>query len=290
MNAIISNGDYTASVQLPVERKQLAGALAYLGAIHASEYDIKYNEESDKGLSFTLDCRGIVENAIAKAIPTGFRFHTFNDTIALMHNLPYQSKREFENTVKVEGLASYEQLNRMLTEAYPQSVTTKYYCPLTVQVHSRDCYGDVDEDGYEEDAAFAARHEDIIRQKMLEYNANDEVNMAEYFHGNNGVSEKLRSAEWDFERRNGELYGCITVQTAGPLTEDEEQDLKDWISGQNSDGLGEGFEQQEIYFDGTRYGGFMYVSLWNYGDDYYIDNETEFEDRLMSGGMTMGGM
>ena len=31
MNAIISNGDYTASVQLPVDRKQFAGALSYLG-------------------------------------------------------------------------------------------------------------------------------------------------------------------------------------------------------------------------------------------------------------------
>lgn len=113
MNAIISNGDYTASVQLPVERKQLAGALSYLGKNHASAYDIKYNEESDQGLSFTLDCRGVVENAIAKAIPTGFRFHTFNDTIALMHSLPYQSRREFENTVKVEGLASYEQLDKI---------------------------------------------------------------------------------------------------------------------------------------------------------------------------------
>ena len=123
---------------------------------------------------------------------------------------------------------------------------------------------------------------------MLEYNASDEVNMAEYFHGNHGVSEKLRSADWDFERRNGELYGCITVQTAGPLTEDEEQDLKEWISGQNSDGLGEGFEQQEIYFDGTRYGGFMYVSLWNSGDDYYIDNQDEFENRLMSDGIIEG--
>ena len=68
MNAIISNGDYTASVQLPVERKQLAGALSYLGKNHASAYDIQYNEESDKGLSFTLDCRGVVENAIANAM------------------------------------------------------------------------------------------------------------------------------------------------------------------------------------------------------------------------------
>ena len=290
MNAIISKGDKTAHVQLPVERKQLAGALSYLGANHTSDYDLKYNEENKDGLKVSLECFGVVENAIAKALPVGLRFNTLNDALTLMDNLPYQNRREVENTIKVDGLESFEQFNKMLVDAYPQSVTTKYYCPLTIQVHSRDSYGDIAEDGYEEDAEFAARHEDLIRQKMLEYNASDEVNMAEYFHGNNGVSEKLRSAEWDFERRNGELYGCITVLTAGPLTEDEEQDLKDWISGQNSDGLGEGFEQQEIYFDGTRYGGFMYVSLWNYGDDYYIDNETEFEDRLANQGMTMGGM
>ena len=290
MNAIISKGDRTAHVQLPVGRKQLSGALSYLGANHTSDYDLKYNEENKDGLKVSLECFGVVENAIAKALPVGLRFNTLNDALTLMDNLPYQNRREVENTIKVDGLESFEQFNKMLVDAYPQSVTTKYYCPLTIQVHSRDSYGDIDEDGYEEDAEFAARHEDIIRQKMLEYNASDEVNMAEYFHGNNGVSEKLRSVEWDFERRNGELYGCITVLTAGPLTEDEEQDLKDWISGQNSDGLGEGFEQQEIYFDGTRYGGFMYVSLWNYGDDYYIDNETEFEDRLANQGMTMGGM
>ena len=290
MNAIISNGDYTAYVQLPVDRRQLAGALSYLGKNHASAYDIKYNEESDQGLSFTLDCRGVVENAIAKAIPTGFRFHTFNDTIALLHNLPYVNRREFENTVKVEGLASFEQLDRMLTEAYPQSITTKYYCPLTIQVHGTNSWGEVDEDGYEEDAAFAARHEDVIRQRLAEYNSIDENNMAEYFDGNNGVSEKLRSAEWGFERRNGELYGCITVQTAGPLTKDEEQDLKEWISGQNSDGLGEGFEQREIYFEGGHRGAFMYVSFWCPDDDYFIDNQDEFEDRLMNQDMTMGGM
>ena len=198
MNAIISNGNYTARVQLPVERRQLAGALSSLHEIHASAYDIKYNEDSDEGLTFTLECHGIVENAIAKALPTGFRFHTLNDTIAFMHNLPYTSKREFENTVKVEGLASYEQLDRMLTEASPQSVTTKYYCPLTIQVHGTNSWGEVDEDGYEEDSAFAARHEDVIRQCFAEYNSIDENNMAEYFDGNNGVSEKLRSAEWGF--------------------------------------------------------------------------------------------
>ena len=290
MNAIISKGDKTAHVQLPVERKQLAGALSYLGANHTSDYDLKYNEENKDGLKVSLECFGVVENAIAKALPVGFRFHTLNESLTLMGNLPYQSRREVENTIKVDGLDSYEQLNRMLTEAYPQSVTTKYYCPLTIQVHGTNSWDEVDEDGYEEDSAFAARHEDVIRQCFAEYNSIDENNMAEYFYGNNGVSEKLRSAEWGFERRNGELYGCITVQTAGPLTEEEEQDLKEWISGQNSDGLGEGFEQREIYFEGGHRGAFMYVSFWSPDDDYFIDNQDEFEERLMSDGMTMGGM
>ena len=274
MNAIISKGDKTAHVQLPVERKQLAGALSYLGANHTSDYDLKYNEKNKDGLKVSLECFGVVENAIAKALPVGFRFHTLNESLTLMGNLPYQSRREVENTIKVDGLDSYEQLNRMLTEAYPQSVTTKYYCPLTIQVHGTNSWDEVDEDGYEEDSAFAARHEDVIRQCFAEYNSIDENNMAEYFDGNNGVSEKLRSAEWGFERRNGELYGCITVQTAGPLTEEEEQDLKEWSSGQNSDGLGEGFEQREIYFEGGHRGAFMYVSFWSPDDDYFIDNQS----------------
>ena len=78
MNAIISRGDKTAHVQLPVGRKQLSGALSYLGANHTSDYDLRYNEENKDGLKVSLECFGVVENAIAKALPVGFRFHTLN--------------------------------------------------------------------------------------------------------------------------------------------------------------------------------------------------------------------
>ena len=44
MNAIISKGDKTAHVQLPIERKQFAGALSYLGANHTSDYDLRYSD------------------------------------------------------------------------------------------------------------------------------------------------------------------------------------------------------------------------------------------------------
>ncbi|MBE6653052.1 MAG: hypothetical protein E7610_06525, partial [Ruminococcaceae bacterium] len=121
MNAIISRGNKTAHVQLPVGRKQLSGALSYLGANHTSDYDLKYNEENKDGLKVSLECFGVVDSAIAKALPVGFRFHTLNESLTLMGNLPYQNRREVENTIKVDGLESYEQFNRMLTEAYPQS-------------------------------------------------------------------------------------------------------------------------------------------------------------------------
>lgn len=42
--------------------------------------------------------------------------------------------------------------------------------------------------------------------------------------------------------------------------------MKDWICGQNSDGLGEGFEQRPIE---TEWGD-LYVHLWHSGNDYVI--------------------
>ena len=58
MNAIISKGGKTAHVQLPVGRKQLSGALSYLGANHTSDYDLKYNEENKDGLKVhSLVCK-----------------------------------------------------------------------------------------------------------------------------------------------------------------------------------------------------------------------------------------
>ena len=89
MNAIISKGGKTAHVQLPAEQKQLAGALVYLGENHASDYELKYNEENRVDLKVSLDCHGLVENAIAKSVPNGLRFSVLNDALSLMKNLPY---------------------------------------------------------------------------------------------------------------------------------------------------------------------------------------------------------
>lgn len=59
----------------------------------------------------------------------------------------------------------------------------------------------------------------------------------------------VQKAEWVLD---DESSGHINIETTRELGVEEQKILSDWIEGQNSDGLGEGFEQQEFaenYFD-----------------------------------------
>jgi len=77
---------------------------------------------------------------------------------------------------------------------------------------------------------------------------------------------KIDKIEWIL--RN-EQSGYIELKTNSELTEKELLQVSDWVSGQNSDGLGEGFEQQSFacYEDNDYYG-------YNEDEDYddYEDN------------------
>lgn len=101
-----------------------------------------------------------------------------------------------------------------------------------------------------------------------------------------GVSEKLTSAVWSVELHGGRLFGRIDCSLKEALTAEETEALRDWLIGQCSDGLCEGFEQQPIdTMDGE-----LFVSFWNSGDDYAMMTEDEFEDHLQNTEMTIGGM
>lgn len=72
------------------------------------------------------------------------------------------------------------------------------------------------------------------------------------------VKNALISAVWGVSEYNGELYGSVTIQTTRKLDQREVEEIRRWICGQNSDGFGEGFEQNSIIVDSKTE---IYVSL-----------------------------
>ena len=131
------------------------------------------------------------------------------------------------------------------------------------------------------DGRFGDGYADEINDRFDKYTERDECDMIEYFDESDTAREKIRSAKWGFESIDGVLYGTVTVKLTEQLTEDEEDTFKEWIVGQNADGLGEGFEQQDIETDE----GILNVHFWDSSKDYFVESEDDFYENHMNNGM-----
>lgn len=66
-------------------------------------------------------------------------------------------------------------------------------------------------------------------------------NMLHYFH--DPLANDIDSLVWDLQT---EESGQVVLETKREFDEDELRTVSEFVSGQNSDGLGEGFEQQSF--------------------------------------------
>ena len=167
----------------------------------------------------------------------------------------------------------------------PNLITERFFFPLKYSVGTYNEYGDMDWEADAEDlnGSFGDRYESEIVNSFIKYTELDSCDMIEYFDQSESARAKIMSAKWGFDNIDGTLFGVVTAKLKEPLTGDEEEVFKDWILGQNSDGLGEGFEQQDIEIDD----GILNVHFWNSSDEYYVENEDDFYNRMDNG---MGGM
>lgn len=92
-----------------------------------------------------------------------------------------------------------------------------------------------------------------------------------YFDESREVAAKVVSAHPKVVDVDGELYGVLECKIRDPLTEEEIKILKDFWTGQMSDGWGEGFEQQPL----TVEDGEIYISFWSRKSFWSVMTERE---------------
>lgn len=157
-----------------------------------------------------------------------------------------------------------------------ERITIELLTPLTAEFTSRELEEAWEADGctgiYEGeplDGADLVQYHDAIQKMVDQENAlgredGKPCNLMDYFYGNPAIAEKVESAVVSVKEAEGALHGCTTLELKEYLEADELKELCEYITGQYSDGWGEGFEQREIKVEG----GELYVHFWQSDDRF----------------------
>ena len=138
----------------------------------------------------------------------------------------------------------------------------KFYSPLTADFFPNE--PDLDDEPYDEFEGYPLDDHDLlqyadavdeaVKKDIADFNGD----LMQYYHEDDSVRRKVVSAVPSVEICGNKLCGCMNVELREPLNEGEQAALCDYISGQYSDGWGEGFEQRDIRVDD----GTLAVNFW----------------------------
>ena len=138
----------------------------------------------------------------------------------------------------------------------------KFYSPLTADFFPNEPdYEDEFYDEYEgcpQDGHELLEYETAIRDAVENDTRDFGGDLMQYYHEDDSVRNKVVTAVPSVEVHGNKLCGCLNVELKEPLLDDEQTVLCNYISGQYSDGWGEGFEQRDIRVDD----GMLAVHFW----------------------------
>ena len=138
----------------------------------------------------------------------------------------------------------------------------KFYSPLTAEFFPNE--PDWEDESYNEyegcplDGHDLLQYADAVDEAVKKDIADFNGDLMQYYHEDDSVRSKVVSAVPSAKICGNKLCGCLTVELREPLNEGEQAALCDYISGQYSDGWGEGFEQRDIRVEDGK----LYVHFW----------------------------
>lgn len=138
----------------------------------------------------------------------------------------------------------------------------KFFSPLTAEFFPNEpdwedeSYNEYE--GYPMDGHDLLQYADAVDEAVKKDIADFNGDLMQYYHEDDSVRNKVVTAVPSIEVHGNKLCGCLTVELREPLNEGEQAALCDYISGQYSDGWGEGFEQRDIRVEDGK----LYVHFW----------------------------
>ena len=239
-----------------------------LGLI-SSIFGLKVKDMKDENAPIRLHADSDVGNGLLRILPENDSLYDVRVTDESVSGVREELHDDLEANLVYEQYSDTEEMYDDIKEMLKALASSKlsFFCPLTGNIN------DHEGDYYETSNDVLTENADAIEEAIAREQAT-EINMADYVSDHADIKGKLVFAEWGVEERRGMLYGKIDCYLTEELTPEETERLRDAITGQNSDGLGEGFEQREIPIDE----GDLYVSYWQSGNEYFLYTEDEMND------------
>ena len=156
----------------------------------------------------------------------------------------------------------------------PEPTMLRLYMPLTADLFEEDREYGFNEEPLPLSGADLRQYAEMIQDALVENQLPEEAErgLMHWYNESDSINEKVQSAVFTLEERKGQLWGVAECRIVGSLSPEELAVLKEYVTGQASDGWGEGFEQRDIDVDE----GILNVHLWNYRGWSILTEEERF--------------
>lgn len=270
----------TLVVDLPRGHYELFANLLSIG-VRSLPSGLKLTDDEDGDVRIKLYSNNDVGNHLIPLFTEDNTLATVNTVARFVKTVDPAIREELEQNILQDKYKNHTELIHDVRDMTARlgPVEMSLYFPITGRLDD----GENEPYAVGERFLYAYRHD--IQDAIQQHQDRGIEDIAKYYCGDAGVKAKLVSAAWTAEEIGGSVYGRVDIRLREDLTDEETEKLKDWISGQNSDGAFENLEYHPI----ETADGDLEISLWSDDDGYAIMTRSELDDSLGSQGMKMEG-